>query len=387
MKYYLCITPFFPSPESFVGPYVLDQVKAIERNSDYKVLVFKPAMPYRKENDYIYDGIKVYRFNNYSLPSNIYPNGLCDRLTARSLLKKLKSIGIDLHDISVCHAHVVRFGAIANIVKHHNPAMLTAVQHHGFDVMSETDGRLARFGWHKRHCISYGVETCNNIDLNICVSKKTLSYVLDKPGIKLNNSYVLYNGVDTHKFFPKKVERQRDAFVIGCVANFWKLKDQMTLIKAVEALTQSGITDIRVIFIGSGNTRPNCEKYISDNGLSDHFEFRTEVMHDRLPDFYRGLDLFVLPSYWEAFGCVYTEAYASGVPFIGVKGQGIAELLGAEESDKWLIEKGDCLQLAQLIRRFMVDRSQRQNLLFPVDLNSLIKSYLSFIGNLINTRN
>lgn len=39
---YLVVTPFFPSPDSWRGAYVYDQVMAIERNSDYKVLVFRP---------------------------------------------------------------------------------------------------------------------------------------------------------------------------------------------------------------------------------------------------------------------------------------------------------------------------------------------------------
>ena len=39
---YLEVTPFFPSPSSWRGAYILDQVKAIQRNSDYEVLVFKP---------------------------------------------------------------------------------------------------------------------------------------------------------------------------------------------------------------------------------------------------------------------------------------------------------------------------------------------------------
>lgn len=42
-RYYLCVTPFFPSPGNWRGAYVFDQVKAIERQSDYRVLVFVPC--------------------------------------------------------------------------------------------------------------------------------------------------------------------------------------------------------------------------------------------------------------------------------------------------------------------------------------------------------
>ena len=42
-KYYICVTPFFPSTDNWRGAYVYDQVKAIMRNSDYEVVVMKPT--------------------------------------------------------------------------------------------------------------------------------------------------------------------------------------------------------------------------------------------------------------------------------------------------------------------------------------------------------
>ena len=43
-------------------------------------------------------------------------------------------------------------------------------------------------------------------------------------------------------------------FTIGCVANFWKLKDQITLIKAVEILLLNGLK-IEVKFVGTGKEK------------------------------------------------------------------------------------------------------------------------------------
>ena len=40
---YLVITPFFPTVESFRGPYVYDQVKVLERDGRYRVVVLKPT--------------------------------------------------------------------------------------------------------------------------------------------------------------------------------------------------------------------------------------------------------------------------------------------------------------------------------------------------------
>lgn len=378
-KIYVIIAGLFPSIESFRGSYIYDQAKAIERNSDYRVIILKPTPFYNKEADYVFGEIEVYCFTDYNLPSNIWPNKVTDALSIGSMLKKLHRIGVKVADIDVVHSHITRNGVFANALKKHNPYVKTLVQHHGFDVMSVTDGRLAGSNWHKRHCIDYGVKICNNVDVNIGVSKRTLDYVLQQPGINLKDSYVLYNGVDTSIFNPGKARVKNDIFTVGCVANFWELKDQITLIKAVQLLVNNGDTKIKAIFIGSGYTEESCRRYVENNNLSQFVEFRREITHDSLPDFYRSLDLFVLPSYWEAFGCVYTEAYACGVPFIGVKGQGISEIIPEKDKNRWLIEKGDVTTLANNIKRIMSKADSIEELNIPIDIDPLIKEFLQYV--------
>ena len=52
--------------------------------------------------------------------------------------------------------------------------------------------------------------------------------------------------------------------------------------------------------------------------LEKHFDFKEELKHTDLNIFYNQLDLFVLPSFNEALGCVYLESWATNTPFIGV---------------------------------------------------------------------
>ena len=376
-KIYLVITPFFPEPRSFRGPYVLDQVKALMRLSNYQVVVMKPVPFWKDAVDYEIDGVKVYRFKEYTLPSNLWPNSLCDRLSANNMMRKLRSMGIKAESIAVCHGHVTHFGAYAMAMKRKNPNCLAVVQHHGFDVMSITDGRLAANKWHEHRCIRYGTRICNGMDLNIGVSQKTLDYVKQYPEVHLKREYVLHNGVDISKFYPPETPPKNEIFTIGCIGNFWPLKDQMTLIKAAERLINDE-QPVRVRFIGTGETRQGCEEYVAGHNLQKYITFEKEVLHDELRAFYQSLDLFVLPSYWEAFGCVYTEAYACDVPFIGVKGQGISEIIPEEEWYLWLIEKRDDLYLSELIQNYM-DNSPKQRLSSPYEIDSLMRNYLAII--------
>lgn len=374
-KVYLILTPFFPEADSFHGPFIYDQARAIARLSDYRVVVVKPYAFWQRGGDYEFGGVRVLRCPHYAPPSCLLPNDLSDVLSVRALVRKLKEEGIALHDIAVCHAHVTDLGFYAVRLKRMNPAIKTIVQHHGFDVMTETSGRLARFAWHKRWMQRYGRAICNAADLNVGVSRRTLDYVKAVPGVRLKREYILYNGVDTSVFNEGEGKPAHEGFIVGCVGNFWPLKDQLTLIRAAERLIRDGMDDLRVRFIGSGRTLADCEAYVREHGLSDHIAFLTEVAHDELPAFYRSLDLFVLPSYWEAFGCVYTEAFACGTPFMAVKGQGIAEIVAKEEADKWLIEKGDDHALAEKIKAYRQAR-YAQRLTIDVGIDSLVRQFL-----------
>lgn len=375
---YLIVTGLLPEPGVWQGSYVEDQAIAIMREGTFRVVVVKPFPFYNNCEDYDLPNLHVLRCRDYTLPSHIYPNSICDRLSGNSLIRKLRQEGIESSQIAVCHTHVTSLAHYALTIKRENPNCFTIVQHHGFDVMGVTDGKLSNKQWHRNLCVRYGVKHCNTMDLNIGVSQKTLEYVHKNFDINLKREYVLYNGVDRTIFNCNSSisSSNNHLFVIGCIANFWPLKDQITLLKALKILVSNGFSDIKVKFVGHGTTFAECEQYVADNSLEKYVDFLSEVSHDKLPAFYRALSLFVLPSYWEAFGCVYTEAYACGVPFIGVKGQGISEIIPDEELDRWLIDKGDYQMLANIIKRVKANRSEIQNLKFSIDITDTIGNYI-----------
>lgn len=372
--YYISITPFFPTPTNFRGPFVYDQVKAIKKTAKYEVVVFKPKSWYSSEEDYEYEGIKVYRFKTYELPSNIVP-GLFDFLSTRSLHRKMKAIGINTQEIAVVHAHVNSFGIFATALKKGNSFIKTLVQHHGFDVLSLDNGILSGKKWHHNWVKKYGIKISNAIDLHVGVSAKTLEFLTNYPEIKVKESYVLYNGVDTEKFYPIPGTKDSNYFTIGCIGNFWPLKDQITLLKALKILIEKGMTTIRCKFIGSGITLESCQVFVVQNQLMEYVTFQSEMSHQELNNFYNSLDVFVLPSYYEAFGCVYTEAYACGVSFLAVAGQGIGEVIPSEEHYKWLIKKGDFVYLAEIIQNYITNRYE-QKLSKSIALDDTIGNFL-----------
>lgn len=393
-KLYIAITPFFPTPESFRGPFVYDQVRAIERNSDFKVMVFVPTSAIHPKEDYEYEGVHVYRFKTLEMPSMLF-NGLTNEFNARSFIRKIHELGIDIDDIVCAHGHTGMFAVYPLALKKISPSIKAVVQHHDPDPFGVRNGRLSKWGINARYKARKSYKLFKQIDIHLCISRYVENNLRLFPGHssfdvdskylcilrKLKSfkpftpkqTYVLYNGVDTDIFFPNPISR--DKFTIGCIANIGDWKNQMTLLWAIKKLHDEGETDLRLILVGSGSGESECRKFIEDNRLEQVIEIRKEVHHKQLPAIFNTFDLFVLPSYFEGFGCVFTEAAACGIPFIGCKGQGATEYIDKDEYDEWTIKPFDYVDLAKKIQRYKRERTP-QKLIHSYDINVLIKDYL-----------
>ena len=229
------------------------------------------------------------------------------------------------------HAHVshpsVFIGGL--LQKKYNIKLIT--QHHGLDVYHSKLGCLRYLPLSLRIYYNFCykakiVKFLNTSFLNIGVSSKVIEALKMSKKYTNKNNYVLYNGYESSKFYDKKASKGSD-FVIGCIGNFWKSKDHITLIKSVHSLVKDGITNIKVKLIGSGNYLNFCKNYVRNNKLDSYFDFVSEMPHENLLDFYNSISVFVLPSYDEALGCVYIESYACGTPFVAIENQGVEELL------------------------------------------------------------
>lgn len=401
-RLYLCITPFFPSPDNWRGAYIHDQVKAIARNSDYDVHVFKIGPFPQKGIDYTIDGVTVHYVQGVWLPSYLF-NGITDGINGRIFCRKLTELGFDLRDIDVAHCHTANFASFGMALKIKNPTIKVVLQFHDLDPFCVRNGKFHNCGINQRYRARKSLHYINAVDLNLCISEpvrdallsfpqlrscevyegaqKMYQHLSDFPSAKPKTIYVLNNGVDTSLFKPNVHKKNTEIFRIGCIANFWDLKDHQTLVQAFNILHKKGYQNLRLSLLGSGPTRNSIEQFIIKNGLSGFVEWPTEVHHHELPTFYNTLDLFVLPSRFEGFGCVFTEAYACGVPFICCENQGASELIVSEEREHWLVSDRNPEQLARLIEDQYIQHN-KQHLSKDYDINILIKNYLSFIESL-----
>ena len=338
---YLVVTPFFPSNEYFVGSYVFDQVNELRNQTNLNIEIIKAISIFSSEKDYKFKGFSVHVFKTIDFPYFFFP-GVFNQINKKRFLKLLMKNKIE--NIKYSHSHVSYPSAylVEDLV------CKKIVQHHGLDVLQLTNGRNKFMrNIQKRFLIRNTIKHLNNADINLGVSNLVLQQLRNYKTYNPQNEFVLYNGVDTAKFFEKETAKN-DVFTIGCVANFWKIKDHITLIMSIQRILEEG-NNIKLRLIGSGPTLPSCKKYVVENNLSKYIIFEKEIAHEILNDFYNSIDLFVLPSYFEALGCVYLESWSTNTPFVGINNQGISELIPVHEIDNLLADEKSTSSLKEKI--------------------------------------
>jgi glycosyltransferase involved in cell wall biosynthesis len=222
------------------------------------------------------------------------------------------------------------------------------IQHHGLDVFQINNGRIKLIrNIQKSFLIKKTTKILNAADLNIGVSRLVLKNMYNYSDYIPKREFVLYNGVDLSKFF-KKSSHKNVIFTIGCIGNFSKTKGQIYLIKSVQKIIECG-KKINLRLIGSGSTLQLCKTYVFEHKLSEYIFFENEISHNKLNNFYNAIDLFVLPSYYEALGCVYLESWATETPFIAIIDQGISELIPARDKNRILALKQSVVSLQEKI--------------------------------------
>ena len=167
---------------------------------------------------------------------------------------------------------------------------------------------------------------------------------------------VISNGVnlksisEVHTLDKKKIHStlQVDDKLIIQVAGFRIEKDQKTVIRAMSYLKNN----VKLLLVGDGGLRNECEKLCYELGLKDHVLFlgvRTDV-----PSLLKTADISVVSSHWEGFGLAAVEGMAVGKPVIASNVDG---LYGVVNDAGVLFEKGNAIELAKKIETLLSDEN------------------------------
>ncbi len=125
----------------------------------------------------------------------------------------------------------------------------------------------------------------------------------------------------------------------------------------LEALERVSLEDWRLTVAGSPERDPDearaLQRRAADLRHSRRICFAGEVDDGTLAQLYRAADLFVLPSFHEGYGMVFTEALARGLPVLATRAGAIPETVPAGAG--WLVPPGDADALAEALGRLLCD--------------------------------
>jgi len=135
----------------------------------------------------------------------------------------------------------------------------------------------------------------------------------------------LPNGVDLSRFKPHPHERPAvaTALFVG------RLTAQKNLALAVAALGPLA-ERVRLVCVGAGEQETELRQAARQAGLS--LELVGAVPHEKLPEYHRRADLFVLPSLIEGHPKALVEAMAAGLPCVGADAPGIRDVIVHEHN-------------------------------------------------------
>jgi len=154
---------------------------------------------------------------------------------------------------------------------------------------------------------------------------------------------VIYNGIDTEKFNPRKSNHKN--LVILTVARLIPRKGLDYLIKSIPNIVKKN-KNIELRIIGEGSEKKKLVELAKELGIKKYVKFVGYVPHKKLPKHYRNSDVFILPSLYEGMSNTVLEALASGLPIITTNTGGTKELI---DKNGIIIKKSSIIEIENAI--------------------------------------
>lgn len=134
------------------------------------------------------------------------------------------------------------------------------------------------------------------------------------PASVRQKAHVIPYFTDVERFAPESHSKHSTLRLLS-VSRLVKRKNLRTSLRTLSHLVSTGM-DVSLTIAGDGDERWELQALAQELGVEEHVEFAGFVPDEDLPALYASHDVFVLPSYHEAFGIVFVEALASGLPVV-----------------------------------------------------------------------
>lgn len=319
----LFITPWFPNNQSDgTYNYIYHSIEALRQKGNIvSVLVTRPWTPRvfgYLHPDWLRNPLDVDSFDpNLSISVRYYPSipRNCFQYLATWLFRAILSAEIRRLvreiDADIIHVHTETTG-IAVVPLAQELGIPSVVTIHGIN----SAPRLLNTK-RKRERLR---RTLLNADRVILVGEPLRKYFATLCGGD-KNFRVVPNGFYLHDY-SRRSRAWKSGLQIISVSNLHEGKGIDISLVALALCERHGIRDWHYVVVGDGRERQRLEEMATNLGIKEKVEFKGHLPHNEALNLLEDANIFLLPSYREAFGVAYLEAMASGLLTIGVSGQG-----------------------------------------------------------------
>ncbi len=210
---------------------------------------------------------------------------------------------------------------------------------------------------------TFGRFTMHAADAVIGLSSDAARFA-QKFGAAPQKTAVIPTSVDTTVFRPGQKNLLRDRYgiegeVVLFVGRLTRDKAPDAILKAFQRVT-SVVPDAKLVLVGKGKEEATLRDLQRRLNLENVY-FLGMVPRNEMPFIYAGAQVLVLPSVFEIFGNVVLEAMATGLPVVGSKIAGMADVI-ADGITGFHIRPGDIDQIANYLTQLLTNRDLREHM-------------------------
>jgi glycosyltransferase involved in cell wall biosynthesis len=182
------------------------------------------------------------------------------------------------------------------------------------------------------------------------------------PWLEKDRTFILYKGIDLADYesvdpgpWRQRLDPGGNRVVVGFAGQLVWRKRVDVLVRALAGPRFEGLR-WHLALAGTGPDEAKLRALVEELGIGDRVTFCGFV--EGVHDWFKAIDVFVLPSFIEGFGYVLAEAGAAGKPSVAYRASSIPEVVIDGET-ALLADEGDDAGMAAQLRRLVADPELR----------------------------
>jgi glycosyltransferase involved in cell wall biosynthesis len=220
--------------------------------------------------------------------------------------------------------------------------------------------------WHKRWIYYRFVRflerrALKKLDAVICNSHHTATVLSQTYRIPDRRLPVIYKSIDQKRYARCPTGDEGGGRQVLFIGGNVQRKGLPTVIRAAPEVLER-FPDVVFSIVGDNQNLDAMKALCRRYGVRRSFHFWGWQSHDQIQEHYRRATIFVMPSLIEAFGVVFLEAMAAGVPVIGGDTGGTRELI-QDGVNGFLVRPRNHRELADKIVSLFEDEAIRRRLI------------------------